>query len=285
MSDSNLKQYKYSWEEAIEILRRDPEHQELIFNAYLTEDVAGNCERFFNSAEFESVKSILEQHAPGKRILDMPAGNGIATYSFAKSGFDVVAVDPNPSTTVGRGAVEKVLGGAGLNAEIVDAYGENLPFSSASFDAVYVRQGLHHAADLPGMLQEIARVLRPGGVLLACREHVVDNYKESLQAFLDAQPDHQLYGGEHAFTLRDYRSAIESAGLLMLKELDPLGSVINTYPDSPEALNERILQSSPGRLMCNFLPEKMVVKIGRWWARRRSAPGRLYTFLAIKRAT
>jgi len=95
-------------------------------------------------------------------------------------------------------------------------------FPSDSFDAVYVRQGLHHAADLPRMLEEIARVIRPGGVLLACREHVVDNYEESLQAFLDSQVDHQLYGGEHAFTLQDYRSAIAASGLIMLNEMGPL---------------------------------------------------------------
>lgn len=284
MEDTKLQHFKYSWEEAIEILRRDPEHQKLIYNAYLTDDLAGNCERFFNGAEFDSVRKLLEQHAPGKRVLDMPAGNGIATYSFAKAGFEVVAVDPNPSESVGRGAIKKVLNGAGLHAEIVDAYGENLPFPSGSFDAVYVRQGLHHAANLPRMLQEIARVIRPGGVLFACREHVVDNYEESLRAFLDSQVDHQLYGGEHAFTLRDYRYAIASSGLIMVNEMGPLDSVINMFPNSPEALYEKILQSAPGRFLRNFMQDQKVIKIGLRWARRRSSPGRLYSFLAIKRA-
>ena len=284
MADTKPQHFKYSWEEAIEILRRDPEHQELIYNAYLTDDLAGNCERFFSGAEFDCVKKILEQYAPGKRVLDMPAGNGIATYSLAKSGFEVVAVDPNPSATVGRGAIEKVLSGAGLHAEIVDAYGEGLPFPSDSFDAVYVRQGLHHAANLPRMLQEIARVIKPDGILLACREHVVDNYGESLQTFLDSQVDHQLYGGEHAFTLRDYRAAIAASGLIMVNEMGPLDSAINMFPNSPEELHERILRSAPGRLLRNFMQEQKVIKIALWWARRRSSPGRLYTFLASKRA-
>lgn len=284
MEDTKQQRFKYSWEEAVEILRRDPEHQELIYNTYLTDGLAGNCERFFSSAEFDSVRKLLEQHAPGKRILDMPAGNGIATYSFAKSGFEVVAVDPDPSETVGRGAIEKVLSDAGLHAEIVGAYGENLPFPPGSFDAVYVRQGLHHAANLPRMLEEIARVMRPGGVLLACREHVVDNYEESLQTFLDSQVDHQLYGGEHAFTLQDYRSAIVSSGLTMVNEMDPFDSIVNMFPHSPEALNKKILQSRPGRFLLFFLREQMVIKIGIWWARRRPSPGCLYSFLAIKRA-
>ena len=284
MEDTKPQHFKYSWEEAIEILRRAPEHQELIYNSYLTDDLVGNCERFFNGAEFDSVRKLLEQHAPGKRVLDMPSGNGIATYSFAKSGFDVVAVDPNPSDTVGRGAIDKVLSSAGLHAEIVDAYGENLPFPSDSFDAVYVRQGLHHAANLPRMLQEIARVIRPGGILLACREHVVDNYEESLRAFLDSQVDHQLYGGEHAFTLPDYRSAIAASGLIMLNEMGPFDSAINVFPNTLEALHEQILKSAPGRFLGNFMQDQKVIKIGIWWVRRRTSPGRLYSFLAIKRA-
>lgn len=285
MNAQRTQQFKYTWEEAIEILRRSPEHQELIFNAYLTEDIAANCERFFSSEEFRAAKALMQEFSPGKRMLDMPSGNGIATYAFAKSGFDVVAVDPNPSETVGRGAAAKVLAGAGLRAEIVDAFGESLPFPSASFDAVYVRQGLHHAADLPRMLKEIARVIRPGGVLLACREHVVDDYDESLQAFLDAQVDHQLYGGEHAFMLEDYRSAIESAGLVLSREMDPFDSVINMAPSSPEAMQARILNSRPAKILKCFLPNRIVVRLGMWWARRRAAPGRLYSFLAIKPAT
>lgn len=126
-------------------------------------------------------------------------------------------------------------------------------------------------------------MIRPGGILLACREHVVDNYVESLQSFLDAQVDHQLYGGEHAFTLRDYRSAISASGLIMVDEMDPLDSVINMFPSSPEAMHARILQLSPGRLLGYFFQDQTVIKIGRWWARRHAAPGRLYSFLASKR--
>ena len=284
MKENKPRQFRYSWEEAIAILRRDPRHQELIFNSYLTDDLAGNCERFFSSAEFDCVRRLLEQHAPGKRVLDMPAGNGIATYSFARSGYEVVAVDPNPSESVGRGAIQSVLSGAGLHARIVDAYGEDLPFPSGSFDTVYVRQGLHHAADLARMLGEIARVLRPGGILLACREHVVDNYGASLRAFLDSQVDHQLYGGEHAFTLPDYRSAIAASGLIMANEMGPFDSAINMFPNSPESLRERILNSAPGRILRTFMKDQMVADIGFWWARRRSPPGRLYSFLAVKRA-
>lgn len=278
------RNFKYSWEKAIEILRQDPAHQELIFNSYLTSDLLENCRRFSEGEEFAEVLQVLNQYAPGKKtLLDMPAGNGIATYSFAKAGFKVTAVEPDASKSVGRGAIAHVLQLSGLQAEIVAAFGEKLPFASCSFDLVYVRQGLHHASDLSRMLAEIARVVRPGGVLLACREHVVDNYGASLKAFLDSQVDQQLYGGEHAFTLPDYQAAIVAAGLESLIVLGPFDSIINMFPNTPEVLRAKILQSVPGRVLRTVLPDRSVAGIGLWWLRTKTTPGRLHSFVATKR--
>lgn len=283
MQVNKKKIFKYSWEEAIETLRNDPEHQDLIFNSYLTPDLLDNSRRFAAGEEFAQALELLRQYAPATRqLMDMPGGNGIATYAFAGAGFDVTTVEPNPSKAVGRGAIAHVLAASGLRANIVDAWGEQLPFASASFDVVYVRQGLHHAADLKLMLAEISRVLRPGGVLLACREHVVDNYGPSLDAFLASQVDHQLYGGEHAFTLADYRAAMVGGGLEVQREFGPFDSVINAYPNTPDVLRGKILSSGAGRLLSSLLPENAVVAVGTWWLKRKKTPGRLYTFVATK---
>jgi len=277
------EQYKYTWEEAIEVLRGDPNHQELIYNSYLTKDLVENCQRFAKGDEFAEVLKLLGQFAPEKKVLlDMPGGNGIATYAFAKAGFQVTAVDPNPSEFVGRGAIRHVMQECSLQANIVDAYGEKLPFQDDIFDIVYVRQGLHHAGNLPAMLQEISRVLRPGGILLACREHVVDDYQNSLERFLASQPDHQLYGGENAFTLGDYRQAISASKLKVLLELEPFDSPINMYPNTPETLCEKIQQTVPGRILGILLPKGLVSDLGMWMLKRRKMPGRLYSFVAQK---
>lgn len=283
MPAAEIKKAKYSWEEAIEILRSDPTHQELIFNSYLTRDLIDNCRRFAAGAEFAAAIALLKAHARGARqLLDMPGGNGIATHAFAAAGYEVTCVEPNPSAAVGRGAIAAVLEASCLRAEIVDAWGENLPFESNRFDVAYVRQGLHHAADLPKMLAELGRVLRPGGVLLACREHVVDDYGPSLEAFLASQVDHQLYGGEHAFTWADYRAAIAGSGLELRLDLGPFDSVINAYPNTPEVLRSKILRSAPGRALGALLPDNAIVAIGVWHLKRKKSPGRLHTFLAAK---
>ena len=154
------KKFPYSWEQAIDILRKDPRHRQLIHDAYLTSDLRGNCRRFAEGEEFAEVLNLIKAHRPEARdVLDIPAGNGIATYAFARAGFNVVAVEPDASTSVGRGAIAASLAAENLQAGIVDAFGENLPFDAGSFDVVYVRQGLHHARDLKAMLREYARVL------------------------------------------------------------------------------------------------------------------------------
>src|SRR5437660_5887222 len=100
------KTFPYSWEEAIDILRRDSQYHNLIFDAYLTVDLGGNCRRFAGSAEFAEVLGLIKAHRPAARdILDIPAGNGIATCAFARAGFNVVAVEPDSSASVGPGAI------------------------------------------------------------------------------------------------------------------------------------------------------------------------------------
>jgi ubiquinone/menaquinone biosynthesis C-methylase UbiE len=273
----------HTWEEAICVLQADPQYAEHIFNSYLTPDLLANAARFRGSEEFGEVLRLIAAHAPGaKRVLDVPGGNGIATYAFAASGFAVTVVEPDPSDMVGRGAIARVLSTNNLSAEIVDARGEQLPMSTDTFDVVYVRQGLHHAGDLKQMVREFSRVLRPGGLLIACREHVVDDYGSSLQAFLDSQVDHQMYGGENAFTLPDYRAAIGGAGLAWVAEFGPYDSPINAYPNTDAVLREKILSSGPGRILSKVVGADLAVAIGEWRLKHRKMPGRLYTFVASK---
>lgn len=277
------KVFPYSWDEAIEILRNDPKYTKLIYDAYLTRDLIQNVERFNNSLEFEETKNLIRKfNINAFAILDIPAGNGIATYAFAKLGFRVTAVEPDNSPSLGRKAIEFVLNNSYLNADIVNAYGEKLPFENNTFDVVYVRQGLHHANDLRKMVMEFYRLLKPGGIMIACREHVVNNRKNSLSRFLQSQADHLLYGGENAFTLREYSSAIKSAGFRMESMLGPYASVINLHPFTPRSLSKAILKTRIGKALSLFISARIVVNLGVFILRVSRRPGRLFTFVARK---
>lgn len=281
----NIKktEFKYTWHEAIELLRNDPVHKDLIFNSYLTLNLLENAKRFASGDEFNEVLKIIKNTFPSaKTVMDMPGGNGIATYAFALNGFEVTTVEPDPSNDVGRGAINFVLQESKLVSNVVEAFGENLPFDDFSFDIVYVRQGLHHAADLKKMIKEIYRVLAPNGILIATREHVVDDYDASLNNFLNSQVDHMLYGGENAFTLEDYVSSISQGGLSMLEVIKPFQSNINMFPSNVNNIELKLLNSMAGKVLSLILPSSMVINIGLWYLNGRKSPGRLYSFVAKK---
>lgn len=61
---------------------------------------------------------------------------------------------------------------SGLN--VVQASGTSLPFSSASFNLVYIAHVLHHVANYQEVISEAKRCLTPGGFLLLV-ETVTDN--------------------------------------------------------------------------------------------------------------
>ncbi len=278
-------QYPYTWEQAVEILRHDPKHQQLIRDSYLTADRIENCRRFLDSAEFKEVLAIIRAQAPeARRVLDIPGGNGIASFAFAKSGFAVASVEPDPSNSVGRGAIDFVVQHENLtNVNLVDAYGEALPFADDEFDVAYVRQGLHHARDLSRFISEITRVLRADGLLIASREPVVDDYGKGLQDFLAAQPDHQLYGGENALTHDDYLGALRRPQLKLIRDLGPHESIINLHPRSFDELKQAVLNSRSGKILRSVLPEDTAYRLALALAQyRHREQGRLHTFIARK---
>jgi ubiquinone/menaquinone biosynthesis C-methylase UbiE len=104
--------------------------------------------------------------SPGRRVLDVGCGLGddaAALAGLVAPGGTVVGVDGSRAmieSARGRhGGVE------GLSFQVADAAA--LPFDDASFDACRVDRVLQHIAHPAPVVREMARVLRPGGVLVA----------------------------------------------------------------------------------------------------------------------
>jgi SAM-dependent methyltransferase len=271
-------------DEAVRYLRARPDYAGLVRDAYLGADVLDSAARFEASGEFSEVKRLLEGRIDGATVLDLGAGTGIASRAFAEQGArQVYALEPDPSDEVGQGAIHRLA--REWPIEIIPSYGEEIPVDDGSVDVVYARQVLHHTRDLGAVLRECARVLRPGGVFLACREHVVDDQRQ-LEAFLRQHPVHQLAGGEGAYSIPEYLGAIQGAGLVRCSIIGPWDSVINAFP---EVRSQQELREFPRRLL-----EKRLSWLGRaihrlpgverlvWRRLKRSRPGRMYTFLAYK---
>ena len=62
------------------------------------------------------------------------AGNGIASFALASSGWSVVSLEPDPSTRVGAGAIRTIAAEAELPIEICEAATLPLPFPDGTFD-------------------------------------------------------------------------------------------------------------------------------------------------------
>ena len=99
----------------------------------------------------------------GKAVLDLGCAGGFMAEALARRGAQVTGIDPAAEAIDAARAHAREVG---LRIGYDVGVGEALPYHSASFDALVCVDVLEHVADLPKVLAEIARTLRPGGLFL-----------------------------------------------------------------------------------------------------------------------
>ena len=111
-----------------------------------------------------------------KRLLEVGCGLGTDLLEFAKGGALVTGVDLTPQSIE---LVKKRFGMEGLpvDARVSDA--EHLPFEDDTFDVVYSFGVLHHTPNTQQAIDEVYRVLKPGGKIVIMLYH-----KNSLHVWL-----------------------------------------------------------------------------------------------------
>jgi len=285
-----------NWHETIISIRENSEFKDLVRLAYFDENLKLNVERFGKSEEFKETLNIIKQHLPiAKSILDIGAGNGISSVCFALKGYNVTAVEPDSSNTVGANAIRQLKQVYNLDNLVVhEKYAEEIGFEANSFDIVYVRQAMHHAYELKKFISECARVLKPNGILLTVRDHVIFDAKDK-EWFLASHPLHKFYGGENAFTPKEYKDAMLEAGLRIIKEIKYYESVINYFPltkedkEKQEKAVELNLRSSLKRrigiianlpIIFNLYKQKLGIKDS--FLNEKMVPGRMYSYISKK---
>ena len=282
-----------TWEETIIFIRQKKEFRELVDTTYLDADLHKNVEKFKSSIEFTETLELLQHHLksgiPSKnmRLLDIGAGNGISSVAFALHGFQVTAIEPDTSNTVGCGAIHSLKSAYNLhNLNIISSYGESLPFENGSFDIVYARQAMHHAKDLNLFVKEASRILKKEGLVFTCRDHVVNDAQQK-KDFLNTHPLQQFYEGENAFSLPEYTAAFKQAGLSLLEELGPLDTAINYNPKTKQELLDEfraiLRKKIPLGIPKGSLFNKLLFRFFKWRTKNLyNEAGRLYTFIAKK---
>ena len=110
--------------------------------------------RFLDDAEI----GIVGPHAVGKDVLEVGCGTGLILERLAWLARRAEGIDLSP------GMLE-LARARGLSVQVADA--TRLPFADGSFDVACSFKVLAHVPDLGVALAEMARVVRPGGVVIA----------------------------------------------------------------------------------------------------------------------
>jgi ubiquinone/menaquinone biosynthesis C-methylase UbiE len=128
-------------------------------------------------AEYRRFRYRTEWHIPGfaafeeargKRVLEIGCGNGADAVMFATHGARYVGVD---LTQKAVDATRRHLALEGLEGRSDLANVERLGYDDDSFDIVYSYGVLHHTRSPERAMQEVWRVLKPGGVALVMLYH------------------------------------------------------------------------------------------------------------------
>ena len=96
----------------------------------------------------------------GEDVLEIGGGLGIDLAQFASNGARVTDVD---LSAVHLGLAEEHFRLRGLQGRFIHHDAESLPFPDAGFDLVYSNGVIHHTPNTGAVVNEMFRVLRPGG--------------------------------------------------------------------------------------------------------------------------
>ena len=191
---------------------------------------------------------LLREAREGERVLDLGCGSGRFLAALQGHGCDPVGVDISDRALERAG---RVAPGAELRRLEADG---SLPLPTRSVDLVWCSEVMEHVGDVGGLLNDVRRVLRPGGRLLITTPH-----HGRLQGALIALSRFDTHFdplGQHLrfFTRTSLRRALESTGFEQITVratggMPPLRSslvarAVRSQPPSPASSVRRASSTS-----------------------------------------
>jgi ArsR family transcriptional regulator len=149
------------------------------------ERVSGQWDDMRSSFYNADVIDALAGHGrvtPQSRVADVGTGTGFVAVGLAGRAAAVTGIDNSPAMlAVAAGNLAAL--GAG-NVQLAQGELDNLPLADGSVDVAVANMVLHHAPDPAVMLAEMARVVRPGGMIA-----VTDEVEHPYEWMRDEQAD------------------------------------------------------------------------------------------------
>lgn len=154
---------------------------------------------------------------PPARVLDFGCGPGIISLALASRGYDVLGVDGSIGM-VERAKVEAGRLGSKARFEAMDALSSSaLP--AEHFDAVVCSSVIEYVEDDEGLLRQLIRALRPGGLLLVSVPHrgslmgLAEDGVRMIASYTSAQRRRHLKFSLRRYAHRPFAERLHSLGL------------------------------------------------------------------------
>ncbi len=172
---------------------------------------------------------------PGRLTLDVACGEGRVTRELARRGHHVVGIDSSPSLLTAAREADPT-------TELLLADAAALPLEAGVADLAVAFMALMTVDDMQGVVNEVARVLQPGGRFCIALLHPIETWANSAApSYYDvAAYEKEVVRDEGAMRFRDihrplgdYFQALEAAGFVVeqLREPAPSDEYVRLFPE------------------------------------------------------
>ena len=169
------------------------------------------------------LRVLLAEPAAGRCVLDYGCGTGDWGLMLAGEGADVTLLDLSP-VAIQLALRRAALSGVAARVQGIARDASDLScFSNDEFDLIYASAAVHHTLKYPNALDELLRVLRPGGKLVLAETYGNNPILNSLRRLrwrVSSQPDEAgeeiLFNDGHVNLLRSRLREVSLTPLSLL---------------------------------------------------------------------
>lgn len=160
-------------------------------------------ESLFHRNRMRVILDLTQKYGEGSPIIDVGCGTGLIPRNLPPL---VVGLDINPW------AIERARTHA-PNADLIIADAENIPFKDSSASTVVCTEVIEHVPSPESALEEIRRLLKPGGNLIGSVPHGTFLWKFRVLSSTcpHSEPFHNLYG------LKEIKGLLEAFETVYMK--------------------------------------------------------------------
>lgn len=205
----------------------------------------------------ERMADRLDGLQPNAHILDIGSGyGGAARYLAQRFGCQVTALNLSDKENERN---REMCGGAGLSdkVDVVDGSFEAIPLRDASVDVVWSQDAILHSGQRQTVIDEVARVLKPGGQLL-----FTDPMESGRCGRADLEPVLARIHLETLGSFAFYDKACKQAGLEVVETVDMTDQLITHYSRVAKELAAQ-RPALKGKVSEGYI-DRMLTGLGNW---------------------